>query len=53
MYYLDTNNPFEQYKGAIASNPYVDKSMQIHKLNSFIKTRNRFICNTRLIRFYA
>ena len=51
MYYLDTNNPLEQFKMDSTSDPYVDKSLLINKLNSFIRTRNRFICITRPRRF--
>ncbi len=51
MYYLDTNIPLKQFKMDIASEPYVDKSLLIDKLNSFIRTRNRFICITRPRRF--
>ena len=51
MYYLDTNYPFEQFKMDIAVEPYVDKSMLIHKLNPLIKTRNRYVCITRPRRF--
>ena len=51
MYYLDTNNPLKQFKMDIAIDPYVDKSLLINKLNSFIETRNRFICITRPRRF--
>ena len=51
MYYLDTSNPLEQFKMDSTSDPYVDKSMLINKLNSFIRTRNRFICITRPRRF--
>lgn len=35
----------------IASEPYVDKSLLNDRLNPLIKTRNRFICITRLRRF--
>ena len=51
MYYLDTNNPLKQFKMDIASEPYVDKSLLINKLNHFIRTRDRFICVTRPRRF--
>ena len=51
MYYLDTNQPYNQFKMDIATDPYVDKSLLIDKLNPFIKTRNRFICITRPRRF--
>ena len=51
MYYLDTNIPLKQFIMDIASEPYVDKSLLIDKLNSFIRTRNRFICITRPRRF--
>ena len=51
MYFLDTNIPLKQFKMDIASEPYVDKSLLIDKLNSFIRTRNRFICITRPRRF--
>lgn len=51
MYYLDTNHPYEQFKMDVASEPYVDKSLLINKLNTFIKKRNHFICIMRPRRF--
>ena len=49
--YLNSINPYENYKSLYRSKYFVDKSLVIDKLNEVIETSDKYICITRPRRF--
>lgn len=49
--YLNSINPYENYKSLYRSKYFVDKSLIIDKLNEVIETSDKYICITRPRRF--
>ena len=49
--YLNSINPYENYRSLYRSKYFVDKSLIIDKLNEVIETSDKYICITRPRRF--